>query len=93
MTAICRQVSNRSGKLQEFAVKNEVVIFVSGKKSSNGMILYQVCRDVNPSTYLVSGKEDLRSEWFSGVGERRRLRRNFNPDVADGRSCSRNPYH
>jgi 4-hydroxy-3-methylbut-2-enyl diphosphate reductase len=65
--SICRQVSNRSGKLQEFAGKYEVVIFVSGKKSSNGMILYQVCRDVNPHTYLVSGKEDLHREWFTGV--------------------------
>jgi 4-hydroxy-3-methylbut-2-enyl diphosphate reductase len=64
---ICRQVSNRSGKLQEFARKFEAVIFVSGKKSSNGMILYQVCKDVNPDTHLVSGKEDLQKEWFSGV--------------------------
>jgi 4-hydroxy-3-methylbut-2-enyl diphosphate reductase len=64
--SICRQVSNRSGKLQEFAGKYEVVIFVSGKKSSNGMVLYKVCKDVNPNTYLVSGKEDLRPEWFSG---------------------------
>jgi 4-hydroxy-3-methylbut-2-enyl diphosphate reductase len=65
---ICRQVSNRSGKLQEFAGKFEVVVFVSGKKSSNGMILYKVCKDVNPRTHLVSGMEDLRSDWFSGIG-------------------------
>ena len=64
---ICRQVSNRSGKLQRFAGKFEAVIFVSGKKSSNGMILYQVCKDVNPNTHLVSGKEDLRREWFSKI--------------------------
>ncbi len=65
--SICRQVSNRSGKLQDFAVKYEVVVFVSGKKSSNGMILYKVCKDVNPNTYLVSGREDLRKDWFSKV--------------------------
>ena len=65
--SICRQVSNRSGKLQDFAVNFEAVIFVSGKKSSNGMILYQVCKDINPNTHLVSGKEDLRKEWFSKV--------------------------
>jgi 4-hydroxy-3-methylbut-2-enyl diphosphate reductase len=64
---ICRQVSNRSGKLQEFAGRFEAVIFVSGKKSSNGMILYQVCKDVNANTHLVSGKEDLRKEWFTEV--------------------------
>jgi 4-hydroxy-3-methylbut-2-enyl diphosphate reductase len=67
--SICRQVSNRSGKLQDFAAKFEAVIFVSGKKSSNGMILYQVCKDVNPNTHLVSGKEDLRKEWFSGISD------------------------
>jgi 4-hydroxy-3-methylbut-2-enyl diphosphate reductase len=65
--SICRQVSNRSGKLQEFARKYEVVIFVSGKKSSNGMVLYKVCENVNPNTHLVSGKEELCREWFSGV--------------------------
>ena len=64
---VCRQVSNRSGKLQEFAVRFETVIFVSGKKSSNGMVLYNVCKDVNPDTHLVSGREDLRKIWFSGV--------------------------
>ena len=64
---VCRQVSNRSAKLQEFAGKYEVVIFVSGKKSSNGMILYQVCKDINHRTYLVSGKEDLEKEWFRGI--------------------------
>jgi 4-hydroxy-3-methylbut-2-enyl diphosphate reductase len=64
---ICRQVSNRSGKLQEFAIRFETVIFVSGKKSSNGMVLYNVCKEVNPDTYLVSGKEDLQKIWFSGV--------------------------
>ena len=65
--SICRQVSNRSRQLQEFAAKYQVVIFVSGKKSSNGMILFQVCKDINRNTYLVSDREELRSEWFKGV--------------------------
>jgi 4-hydroxy-3-methylbut-2-en-1-yl diphosphate reductase len=65
--SICRQVSNRSGKLQEFARKFEAVIFVSGKKSSNGMILYHVCKDVNSHTYLVSDKEELLPGWFEGI--------------------------
>jgi len=64
---ICRQVSNRSGYLHKFAVKFDRVVFVSGKKSSNGMILYQVCREVNPHTYLVSGVSELRNEWFKGI--------------------------
>jgi 4-hydroxy-3-methylbut-2-en-1-yl diphosphate reductase len=67
--SICRQVSNRSGLLQEFAAKYQVIIFVSGEKSSNGMFLFQVCKNVNPKTFLVSKREELRSEWFDGVNE------------------------
>jgi len=65
--SICRQVSNRSARLEEFAGKYELVIFVSGKKSSNGMILYQVCKAVNPNTHLVSEPGELKSDWFAGV--------------------------
>jgi 4-hydroxy-3-methylbut-2-enyl diphosphate reductase len=64
--SICRQVSNRSAQLREFATRFDVVVFVSGRKSSNGMILFEVCRDVNPNTYLVSRKEELRPDWFTG---------------------------
>jgi len=64
--SICRQVSNRSTHLREFAAKHEVIIFVSGLKSSNGLILYQVCKDVNPKTYMVSDKEQLQKSWFLG---------------------------
>ncbi len=64
--SICRQVSNRSSLLKEFASKHEVIIFVSGLKSSNGIVLYQVCKDVNPNTYLVSEKGELRKQWFDG---------------------------
>lgn len=65
--SICRQVSNRSGHLRNFAARFGLIIFVSGKKSSNGMILFQVCRDVNPKTYLVSAPADVDKEWFSGI--------------------------
>ena len=65
--SICRQVSNRSGQLQEFVKKFEVIVFVSGKKSSNGMFLYEVCKKVNQKTYLVSGKEELQKDWFNGI--------------------------
>jgi 4-hydroxy-3-methylbut-2-enyl diphosphate reductase len=65
--SICRQVSNRSKQLQDFAKKFQVVIFVSGKKSSNGMILFQVCKDINRNTFLVSDREDLKPEWFKGA--------------------------
>jgi 4-hydroxy-3-methylbut-2-en-1-yl diphosphate reductase len=65
--SICRQVSNRSGLLQEFSAKYQVIIFVSGEKSSNGMFLFQVCKNVNSKTFLVSTSQELRSEWFNGV--------------------------
>jgi 4-hydroxy-3-methylbut-2-enyl diphosphate reductase len=64
--SICRQVSNRSTQLEEFASKYDVIVFVSGKKSSNGMILFQVCRNVNPETYLVSSPDELDASWFAG---------------------------
>jgi 4-hydroxy-3-methylbut-2-enyl diphosphate reductase len=65
--SICRQVSNRSGQLRDFASKYDAIVFVSGKKSSNGMILYKECLNVNPNTYLVSEPSDVEPAWFSGV--------------------------
>jgi len=65
--SICRQVSNRSALLKDFASRFDTVIFVSGKKSSNGMILFQVCKDVNSKTYLVSSRSELKTSWFEGV--------------------------
>lgn len=64
---ICRQVSNREPQLREFSLYNDVVIFVSGKKSSNGKVLYQVCKEVNPNSYFVSETEDLKPEWFTSA--------------------------
>jgi len=67
--SVCRQVSNRSIQLEEFAARFEVVIFVSGKKSSNGLILFEVCKNINPSTWLISGREELEPAWFDGKSE------------------------
>jgi len=64
--SICRQVSNRSNVLQDFAAQYDVIVFVSGRKSSNGMILYQACKDVNPNTHLISEKRELKRSWFNG---------------------------
>jgi 4-hydroxy-3-methylbut-2-enyl diphosphate reductase len=64
---ICRQVSNRSDQVREFAGKFDLVIFVSGQKSSNGMILYQVCQSANPRTELVSGPDEMKHEWFENI--------------------------
>lgn len=62
---ICRQVSNRNPHLREFATGYDVVIFVSGKKSSNGKALYEVCRSANAHCYKVEDELELESEWFS----------------------------
>ena len=62
---ICRQVSNRDQELRKFASKFDKVIFVSGTKSSNGKVLYQVCKGTNPSTYFISNVEELQPTWFS----------------------------
>lgn len=61
---ICRQVSNRDKDLRKFAAKFDKVIFVSGTKSSNGRVLYQVCKDTNPETYFISKVEELQPAWF-----------------------------
>lgn len=64
---ICRQVSGRVGHLREFAANHEVVIFVAGAKSSNGKILYNHCREVNPRTYLVADDTQLDASWLAGA--------------------------
>lgn len=61
---ICRQVSNRDLELKNFAAKHDVIIFVSGKKSSNGKVLYNVCKSINEKSYFVSKIEDIESNWF-----------------------------
>ena len=61
---ICRQVSHREPQLREFVKKHNVVVFVSGKKSSNGRMLFEVCKDENPNTYFVSDADELQKEWF-----------------------------
>jgi 4-hydroxy-3-methylbut-2-enyl diphosphate reductase len=62
--SICRQVSNREPQLTRFAAEHDVIIFVSGKKSSNGKALYSVCKQVNPQSYFVENQEELNPEWF-----------------------------
>lgn len=62
---ICRQVSNRDKDLRYFAHQFDRIIFVSGTKSSNGKVLYNVCKEQNPNTYFVSSLEDVKSEWFA----------------------------
>lgn len=62
---ICRQVSNRDKELRKFAARFDKVVFVSGTKSSNGKVLYQVCKDTNPNTHFISKVEQLETGWFT----------------------------
>ena len=61
---ICRKVANRIPQLKDFAARHDVILFVSGEKSSNGKQLFEVCREVNSRTYFVQGVKDLRDEMF-----------------------------
>ncbi|MCH5222544.1 MAG: 4-hydroxy-3-methylbut-2-enyl diphosphate reductase [Muribaculaceae bacterium] len=56
---ICRQVSNRMEKMKEFAKSHDVVLFVSSAKSSNGKVLFELCKDVNPNTFLISDESQF----------------------------------
>jgi 4-hydroxy-3-methylbut-2-enyl diphosphate reductase len=61
---ICRQVSNRDPQLRIFSSRYDVIIFVSGKKSSNGKVLYEVCKSINPRSYFISDEKEIESYWF-----------------------------
>ncbi len=65
---ICRQVSGREQHLAEFARKVDVVVFVCGRKSSNGKVLFEVCREANSRCYNIEEAAELVSAWFEGVG-------------------------
>ncbi len=64
---ICRKVANRIPQLRDFAGRHDVVIFVSGQKSSNGKQLFAVCQEINPRSYFVQSVEDLRPEMIAGA--------------------------
>lgn len=64
---ICRQVSNRMDNIREFARSHDVVLFVSGAKSSNGKVLYAQCLEVNPRTHFITDETGLRPEWLEGA--------------------------
>jgi 4-hydroxy-3-methylbut-2-enyl diphosphate reductase len=65
--SICRQVSNREPQLKEFAADYEVLLFVSGKKSSNGKALFSVCEAINPRSYFIENGSEIMPEWFDNA--------------------------
>ena len=64
---ICRQVANRMPNIQEFAKRHDVILFVCGRKSSNGKVLFNACKQVNENSYLVEGPEEIKGDWFTNV--------------------------
>jgi 4-hydroxy-3-methylbut-2-en-1-yl diphosphate reductase len=64
---ICGQVSGRDKKLKQFASENDVIVFVAGRKSSNGKVLYSICKEVNERTYFVEHENEIDFSWFDGV--------------------------
>lgn len=64
---ICRQVANRMQKMKEFAQNHDVIFFVSGAKSSNGKVLFEMCKAVNPKTYLISDESQLDISLVNGA--------------------------
>lgn len=62
---ICRQVSNRDKQLRDYAMKFDAIVFVSGTKSSNGKVLYNICKQTNPNTHFISSSDQLDKDWFS----------------------------
>ncbi len=63
---ICRQVANRMPNISTFAARHDVVIFVSGRKSSNGKVLFQECKRVNADSYQIERAEEIDMTWFRG---------------------------
>jgi 4-hydroxy-3-methylbut-2-enyl diphosphate reductase len=64
---ICGQVSGRDRKLRAFAKENDIVIFIAGRNSSNGKVLFQICKETNPRTYFIETEAELDTKWFAGV--------------------------
>jgi 4-hydroxy-3-methylbut-2-enyl diphosphate reductase len=64
---ICRQVANRIPGIKKFAARFELIIFVSGKKSSNGKMLFDICSAVNPNTKFISDLHEIDSEWLKNI--------------------------
>ena len=64
---ICRRVAGREESLTQFSLSVDVVIFVAGRKSSNGKVLCEVCRKANERTYNIEDVGELEAVWFEGV--------------------------
>ena len=64
---ICRSVANRMPNISQFAARHDLILFVCGRKSSNGKVLFNECLRVNTNTHLIEGPEEIQSEWLYGI--------------------------
>ncbi len=64
---ICRQVANRMPNIAAFAARHDLILFVCGRKSSNGKVLFNECRSVNPNSFLIESAREIDTEWFRNV--------------------------
>ena len=64
---ICRNVANRMPNISSFAARHDLVLFVCGRKSSNGQVLFDECHSVNPNSYQVESPDVIKGEWLHGV--------------------------
>ena len=64
---ICRQVANRMPNIGSFASRHDIIVFVCGRKSSNGKVLFNECRRVNPNSHLIEKPEEIDMTWFDGL--------------------------
>ena len=64
---ICRSVANRMPNISQFASRHDLILFVCGRKSSNGKVLYNECLRVNPNTHLVEDVHEIEPSWLEGI--------------------------
>jgi len=64
---ICRSVANRMPNISQFAARHDLILFVCGRKSSNGKVLFNECQRINPNTHLVEGPAEIDPSWLQGV--------------------------
>mgnify|MGYP003294567806 CR=1 FL=1 len=64
---ICRQVANRIPNIKDFARKYDLILFIAGKKSSNGRILFDECRQVNNNSHHITSADEMESDWFLNI--------------------------
>ena len=64
---ICRNVANRMPNISQFATKHDLILFVCGRKSSNGKVLFNECLRVNPNTHLIEDPQEIQPEWLEGI--------------------------